>query len=315
MTRPSSVDLSVVIPTFNRADVLEGTLQTLVAQQGVDGRMEVVVIDDGSTDDTAATVARFADGPFAVRYVHQQNAGLNVGRNRGAAEARGPILAYLDDDVLLPSTWAMSVLEAFDIRPGLDAVAGRLFLRFESPPPEWLNDGIHHYLTDYDLGDEPRPVPDGDTPRGANFAIRATTLESLGGFLPHLDRKGTSLISNGEAELFWRLHDRGGEIWYWPAAWAYHRVHEQRLSKAWFRRRATAQGVGDAILDPVGSIGRRSVRVARELARMGRALPIAARGLTGRGSGFNADLWVRYCWARAGTFARPPIGDPRDGAA
>ena len=89
--------VSVVIPCFNQARFLGAAIASALAQTHTP--VEVVVVDDGSTDDTAAVTARFP----GVRYVRQENAGLSAARNTGLGKSRGAYLAFLDaDDVLLP---------------------------------------------------------------------------------------------------------------------------------------------------------------------------------------------------------------------
>ena len=102
-------DAAVVVTTYNRTDYLPMTLDSVVAQQ-FNGRIEVVVVDDGSTDDTAGVVARyterFADpaGAIVVRYVHQENQGLAIARNTGFAATTAPFIAFVDDDDICEPT-------------------------------------------------------------------------------------------------------------------------------------------------------------------------------------------------------------------
>jgi len=94
--------ISVVIPTFNRADYLPATLNSVMAQTRAAD--EVIVVDDGSTDDTPAVVAGYVRRYPAVRHVRRENGGLGVARNTGYAEAKGDALLFLDsDDLLLPA--------------------------------------------------------------------------------------------------------------------------------------------------------------------------------------------------------------------
>ena len=94
--------VSVIIPTYNRAHLLEKALKSVFAQTYKD--YEVIVVDDGSTDGTADVVAKFGT---EVRYFTQSNRGVGAARNRGLKEARGRYVAFLDDD----DTWLPAKLE------------------------------------------------------------------------------------------------------------------------------------------------------------------------------------------------------------
>jgi glycosyltransferase involved in cell wall biosynthesis len=101
-SRPGSPTISVVIPTFNRGPWLAETVASVLAQTLPP--LEVLIVDDGSTDDTPGVCAHF---PRPVRYIRQENAGVAAARNRGSAEARGEWLAFLDSDDL----WTPDKLE------------------------------------------------------------------------------------------------------------------------------------------------------------------------------------------------------------
>src|SRR5262245_55236073 len=94
--------VSVIIPTYNSARFLPDAIGSVLAQTFCD--FEVIVIDDGSTDDTETVVARYG---AAVRCIHQPNSGVAVARNRGIEEARGRYVAFLDAD----DTWFPHKLE------------------------------------------------------------------------------------------------------------------------------------------------------------------------------------------------------------
>jgi glycosyltransferase involved in cell wall biosynthesis len=107
--------ISVVIPTYNRSDELRACVTSVLSQNRVD-RLEVIVVDDGSTDGTRSTVADFGAD---VTYLEQPNAGPCVARTYGASVATGEFLAFLDsDDELLPG-WSERMLDALQPGTGL----------------------------------------------------------------------------------------------------------------------------------------------------------------------------------------------------
>src|ERR687898_2402373 len=102
-------EVSVVVPTRNRRSLLARTLASVLAQRDVD--FEVIVIDEGSTDDTRAMVSRIADP--RLRLIHHPVAlGKSAARNRGIAEAAAPWLAFVDDDDLWSPTKLVRQLKA-----------------------------------------------------------------------------------------------------------------------------------------------------------------------------------------------------------
>src|SRR6478736_3287941 len=94
-----SMRFSVVIPTYNRASTLPRAIRSVLEQTYAD--VELVIVDDGSTDDTAEVVGAFADA--RITYLRQTNRGVSAARNAGAAAATGDFIVFLDsDDQLLP---------------------------------------------------------------------------------------------------------------------------------------------------------------------------------------------------------------------
>ena len=289
--------ITAIVPTRDRPEMLDGLLATLARQQIDPGLLEVVVVDDGSTAPVAEMVER-ADrrGPVAIRCERQEGQGLNAARNLGAKRSSGEVVAFLDDDTLADPGWAAAMLEAFE-RTGCAGVAGRIQLELEAPEPRWLS-GNRSFLSELDLGPESRWVDAGPEPAGANCAVRRDELERLGGFRAELDRRGSSLISNGDTEFFRRLRRAGGRIRYEARANVLHRIPPERLTLAYFRRRAYAQGISDELLEQLNGRSPSALSVAREWLRLGRTGPILARGIAERRGAVNARLWVAYCRGR-----------------
>ncbi|MEO1069894.1 MAG: glycosyltransferase family A protein, partial [Cyanobacteria bacterium J06638_6] len=131
--------ISVIIPTLNRADSLGCVLESLTKQNAPAAEFEVLVIDNGSTDHTKAVAQVFADKLLSaqLRYIFEPEPGLLSGRHRGAAEAKGDILSFLDDDVELDPGWLTAIHSAFKDEM-VQLIGGRNLPRYESEPPEWL---------------------------------------------------------------------------------------------------------------------------------------------------------------------------------
>lgn len=284
--------LAVVIPTRDRPESLADCLSTLAHQTF--RHFELLVVDDGSHA-PLDSVVKGVEPSFGC---HRQDAtGLNAARNTGAAITTAPVIAYLDDDTLVPPEWARAVTQAFSETDCM-GLAGRVELELPGEAPRWLTRHGRALLAELDLGPERSWLGGLQSPVGANCAVRRDALERAGGFREGLDRVGTSLISSGETELFGRLRGEGGRILYDPTAWVVHRVPADRLSVKWFHRRAYAQGASDELLEALTSRRSARWRRMRELLRAGRAAPILARGLVERRGTVNARLWLSYCRGR-----------------
>src|SRR4051812_39458766 len=106
--------VSVIIPTFNREHCLAASVKSALEQKGSDGRnyasLEVIVVDDGSTDQTREMLQKTFSLDPRFKYVYQANGGVSAARNRGLREARGEFIAFLDsDDIWLPGKLVLQI--------------------------------------------------------------------------------------------------------------------------------------------------------------------------------------------------------------
>ena len=175
--------LSVIIPTRNRARYLAGVLETLTIQTYRSDFFEVIVIDNGSTDDTKKIVTLFNQRIKNLRYYYEETPGLHVGRNLGLEVSAGNILAYLDDDVTVHSSWASAITSRFGSDENIVLVGGPCLPHWEVTPPDWINDFVIaknegwklNQLSLIDLGPIPKFISALDV-YGCNFSIRKDVL-------------------------------------------------------------------------------------------------------------------------------------------
>ncbi len=233
--------VSVVIATRNRAALLAQTLDALAAQWWPHDRIEIVVADNGSTDDTRSVVelaARRQDSA-TVRYLHVAEPGKSHAVNAALAAAHGDLLALTDDDVLPEPGWIEGLVNAFD-DPRVDFVAGRILPRWEEAPPAWMSPALYGVLAIPDNGETRREIRiGGDSaviPIGANMAMRRAVVDRIGGLRADLGKLEGTLRTGEDHELFLRMLHAGYRGVYEPDAIVHHWVPRTRLARPYFRR-------------------------------------------------------------------------------
>lgn len=235
--------ISIVICTYNRAALLSSALSAF-HEQDSDVAAEIIVVDNNSHDDTAATVYRCAEdlqSVLPIVYVHEPKQGLSRARNTGIAAARGKILAFLDDDAVPNPGWLTAIADVFAKRPDVAAAGGPIEPEFETPRPDWLGPEVEGYYSILDLGPDPRAFPRNRFPFGANMAFRQNALGELR-FSERLGRKGTNLASGEEFALLAQLRSQGREIYYTPAMRVRHFIAGDRLKIEWLMARSRSGG-------------------------------------------------------------------------
>ncbi len=209
--------LSVIIPTHNRPQTLRNTLVALGQQSLPADRFEVLVIDDGSEEDQRVPLRAFRDS-FDFTLVEKQQGGLASARNRGAEQAAGEILLFLDDDVMPARETLEQHLESHAAEPEPVAVVGSLpFPRHVKPNTFlWYIERSGHY----DLYKHPRKYPGGKPPMppmNGNSSISRELFVKIGKYDESYRQYGSE-----DLELGYRLARSGVRFVYNPRAIGYH---------------------------------------------------------------------------------------------
>ena len=264
--------ISAIICTHNRDNYLGAAIDSLLSQDFADS-FEVVVVDNGSTDNTRSIVEQRLSNP-RLKYIWEPKLGLSTARNTGAKESCGEILAYLDDDAVASESWLQVLYAAFKNNTKLGIAGGKVTLIWPEgmEPPKWLTPGLSSNLGLYDLGEKTIYIEQpGLTPRGLNYAIRRSFLEEIGGFDPNLGRVGKNLLSNEELQMTELALSKGWQVAYLPEALVAHNVAPERLKRSWFLNRGWWQGISECYREQlagragIGQLLRGSERFLRGL--------------------------------------------------
>jgi glycosyltransferase involved in cell wall biosynthesis len=249
----TSPDISVILSTFNRAELLKGAIDAFLQQHTHDVAFEVIIVDNNSTDNTREVVGNYVKShPNLIKYIFEPKQGLSYGRNAGIAHARGNILVFTDDDVRVNSDWMETIHDAFQAYPEAAYIGGKVLPLWEAPEPKWADIRLGSFaLQDY--GQESTTI-DRNNPKcliGANLACRKQLIECVGGFDPATQRVKDGVGSLEDHEWQTRIWAVGLHGQYVPDVQVSTPVQPERLRKAYHRKWHFGHGIFRAILrDP-----------------------------------------------------------------
>ena len=245
MNTVPEIHISIIIPTHNRAELLSQTLESISQLEIPFGKtVELLIIANACTDQSEAVCqAAGKNMPFPWRCVAEPQAGASHARNRALAEARGEILAFLDDDVWVEQRWLMGLMEVFETHPA-DVVAGKVTLWWQAvEKPPWLTHRSEHLLSSVDYGQEVRELFTGGEAISANLAIRRCVLKDVSSFRTDLDRQGRTVLAGGDTYFITQALKTGHRMFYAPRAAIRHWVTPERVTLAYLSRAAYANGL------------------------------------------------------------------------
>jgi glycosyltransferase involved in cell wall biosynthesis len=225
--------ISLVICTYNRDKYLPGTLAT-IAKQSIDiTKFELLIIDNKSTDNTAVIAEKFiAENPqINTRYFFEPNKGLSFARNRGIAEAASPVIAFIDDDVILPGNYLDSLLGFFNEHPGAAGAGGKVIPKYEhGEEPVWMNKYLNGFIGRVDHGENIKLFSKAmKYPAGCNMIYKKDILLAAGGF------NNALTFRSDDKYIFHAVKKVSDQIYYIPQAWLYHYIDEARLQISNFK--------------------------------------------------------------------------------
>lgn len=237
--------ITIVICTWNRAQLLRGALDSLegINPPTADG-WDILVVDNNSSDDTADVVQNYA-GRLPVSRVVETRQGLSHARNLACSTARGDYLIFTDDDVIVDQELLAEYSRAFAAHPAAAFFGGPIEPKFVAKPPRWLAANFTRFASAYALrsGSSGLELLTDATflPYGANMAFSRSVLRHAP-FLTDLGRTGVELIGGEETEFMGRLLASGHHGVWVGAARVQHLIAKDRMTKSYIWNYFLCQG-------------------------------------------------------------------------
>ena len=237
---PIQTTLSIIICTHNRSEILFECLQSFESQLiKYKNKVELLVIDNASTDQTKAVVKAFEqqqDG--SIGYVYEPNIGLSFARNLGLRHANSPYILYIDDDALASSNLIDTVFETLQSNR-FACVGGRYVAWFRYGNPRWFEG---HWAESVVFRPDFGVLPKGFFVSGGVVLYQKNALESVGGFETDLGMKGKKIAYGEEVLLQNKLQKKGFDVGYNPKMVIRHLVPKHKLKLGWQLQSAFAKG-------------------------------------------------------------------------
>jgi GT2 family glycosyltransferase len=241
--------VSVIVPTRDRPEQVRRCVQSLLDLHYP--RYEIIVVDNAPSSRATADFIQqtYRDVP-QVRYIREDHPGSSWARNRGMLAARGEILAFADDDVVIDRYWLLELVRAFSRADEVACVTGLVLpVELETPPQFWIEEyggfskGFTRHIFDM-AENHPKtplyPYTAGRFGTGASMAFTAAFLRSVGGFDPALG-PGSPAQGGEDLTLFFQAVTQGYKLVYESAALMY---HPHRRDYSGLRKQIYQYGIG-----------------------------------------------------------------------
>jgi len=278
---PAGMEVTVCICTHNRPHYVRDCLAGLARQTACQDSFAVLVVDSGSTGDVSAELTRLTAGAPNARVLRVDLPGVSLARNAGVRACRSRYIAYIDDDAIPADDWVASILAALGETATPPAVLGGRAL------PMW----------------DPS-LPADLAPYTVNMVVNVAALLAIGGFRENAGRFGTTLLSDEDVQVAWRLRQGGQSVRYDSRVVVHHQIQAARLTPQWLLSRLYWQGASTVLTRRLLGNG---AAVWRELPRrLAVAVLYAPAGLLPRRSAWLIPARWRLAYAQG--FVRAAFG-------
>ncbi len=242
------MDLSLVLATSQRIDILSRTLSSFTELQMGKIEWEIILVDNAN-DAKTQDLARQYGERLPLTCLIEPRKGKNYALNTALSKVNGQLVVFTDDDVLADTQWLWKILEGSKRWPTHAVFGGRILPHFPNKPV-WFDLENRLVRQAYTIADW--NLPEGEYKPsmvwGPNFAVRSLVLDSGFRFNSDFGPNSGQYLMGDETEFVYRLEQAGYKPVYLPEALVHHQIRPEQMSKDWLRRRVSSHGATFAFM-------------------------------------------------------------------
>lgn len=242
--------ISVVICSYNREQYIIDAIHSLYNQTLSKDLYEVIVVDNNSKDNTKALCLNYIKSHpgYNIYYLEEKQQGASFARNTGAAFAKAPLLAFMDDDAVANEDYLERIVNFFDTHRDSNGLGGRIIPKYIPAEPKWMSHYVSSLVGHFHYSDNAEPFKPGKYPLESNMIVTKADFDIVGGFntlLPGV--VGTLRIGGEGKDFFMKLQALNKVIYYDPQIIVQHVVEVSKLTSEYMYRVASGIGRGERV--------------------------------------------------------------------
>ncbi|MCX6055494.1 MAG: glycosyltransferase [Chloroflexi bacterium] len=244
---------SIIIPTFNRPDLLKSLLESIFQQEPIQVSYEIIVIDNYPVplEPVKNICKEYENRGMSLHLLHQPKPGVSNARNMGIQESIGDWLVFIDDDEELRQNYVKNVLSSINNSDRMSVFGGQCLAVLDPGAPRWIKK--EYFYVGY--GELARPLHHEEYFGAGNMIFSRELLEKIGPFTAALGHTGNNTSYGEDTDLCFRAVAAGATQYYLPDLVIYHHIPLERMSLNFFKRkkRESAKFKALSYLDQNGS--------------------------------------------------------------
>lgn len=235
------MNISIIIPTYNRGNYIGLTIQSFLDQNYNSGKVEIIVSDNNSTDNTKQVVLKLAEKHSRIKYLFEGRQGVHYARNTAAKVSSHELLYYTDDDMIADKNLLSEIVKVFEFDNSVGTVTGRVLPHWEVTPPKWIVKHCYNYLLSlhdpeirFQISKEPGFL------YSCHQAIRRDVFFKAEGFNPE-NTKGV-WVGDGETGLNYKIKELGFNFGFNGDSVIHHIIPSSRMTQSYLNKRIGNNG-------------------------------------------------------------------------